>query len=98
MEKKEFVDWLSDKWKYPTKGAELLFNKYLAAAPEIKERLNDLFHAGSCSPFEIRGFSIASLMEGHHMNAIAALFTLDWLLREPEKAEKSLHKGHDFIK
>lgn len=31
------------------------------------------------------------------MNEVAGFLTLDWLLREPEKAIASLKKGHDTI-
>lgn len=39
------------------------------------------------------GFSIRSLQHERGMKYPAALLTIDWLIKEPEKAKKSLAKG-----
>ena len=44
--------------------------------------------------FSAEGYSIKSLMEKHRMTYPAALLTIDWLLKEPEKAKTSLRRHH----
>ena len=97
MDKNDYVEWLIRDWNYPENGAELLYQKFLTSKPEIKTRIIDLFNNGECNSIEVKGFSSDSLMKTHNMNIIAALFTIDWLLREPDKAEKSILKGYDFF-
>ncbi len=43
-------------------------------------------------PFELLPFELMC------MKPPAALLTLDWLLREPDKAVASLRKGHDWVR
>lgn len=43
--------------------------------------------------FESHGYSISSLMKDRQMTYPAALLTIDWLVKEPANALKSLKKG-----
>lgn len=43
--------------------------------------------------YETNGYSIKSLMEKYNMAYPAALLTMDWLIKEPEKAIQSLNRG-----
>lgn len=42
--------------------------------------------------FVINGYSISQLQSERQMNYPAALLTIDWLIREPEKAIESLKR------
>ena len=46
---------------------------------------------------EIEGFTIARLMRERNMKPIPALLTMDWFLREPKEAAKTVRRGHDYI-
>lgn len=49
---------------------------------------------GVCSnATEYRGYSIDSLCSQFDMNFIAALLTLDWIIKEPEQAIPALKSG-----
>ena len=41
----------------------------------------------------IEGYSYKTLVENYGMKPIGAFLTLDWLIREPQKALTSLKKG-----
>lgn len=43
--------------------------------------------------FESHGYSISGLMKERNMTYPAALLTIDWLIKEPEAAKKSLNRG-----
>lgn len=43
--------------------------------------------------YEVEGLSVKSLMLRRRMNYPAALLTIDWLLKEPEEAKRSLSRG-----
>lgn len=43
--------------------------------------------------YSCHNYSIFELMKSRGMNYPAALLTIDWLIKEPEKAKKSLMKG-----
>jgi len=51
-------------------------------------------NASVCDDFSVEGYSIKSLMEKQRMTYPAALLTIDWLLKEPEKAKTSLRRHH----
>ncbi len=42
---------------------------------------------------QFEGYSVHMLKQKFHMNYIAALLTLDWLVKEPEEAKKQISKG-----
>lgn len=41
----------------------------------------------------VEGFSFNDLISKWGMNPVGAFITLDWLIREPEKAKKALNRG-----
>lgn len=43
--------------------------------------------------YESQGYSIFGLMKSRRMTYPAALLTIDWLIKEPEAAKKSINKG-----
>ena len=45
-----------------------------------------------CADFESHGYSIAGLMKERNMTYPAALLTIDWLIKDPENAKKSLEQ------
>ena len=52
---------------------------------------------GELENAEVAGYSVRDLQTKHGMNELAAFLTLDWLIREPEKATASLQRGHDTV-
>ncbi len=49
---------------------------------------------GTCSDYEQDGYSIKGLMKKLSMQFPAALLTIDWLIKEPEKAKVALKRQH----
>jgi hypothetical protein len=95
--KKELVDGLITKYGYPKSGATLVSSKLLHLQRPINSMFRDWWLFGEKPNVDIEGYTFESLMELHNMNPIAAFLTLDWLMREPERAKESLKHGYDFI-
>lgn len=74
--------------------AERLAAKLTAISDELKPILNAwLESAVENSDIEFNGYSINSLMKKDGVKFTGALLTLDWLIREPEKAAAVIEKG-----
>lgn len=87
------------EFNYPENGARILVSKLIKCNPIIQNAFSIWWEKGIIpSELEIEGYSMERLINEHGMNPIAAFLTLDWLLREPQKAKQSLQKGHDQVK
>ncbi|OGM28470.1 hypothetical protein A2962_05430 [Candidatus Woesebacteria bacterium RIFCSPLOWO2_01_FULL_39_61] len=78
-------------------NSEFLFDKLRNLHPDLLGVLSIFLEAGHLDTYEVEGFTPQRLMDEHGMNTTAAIFTLDWLLREPERAKESLTRGHDSL-
>ncbi|PLS68089.1 MAG: hypothetical protein CV045_09900 [Cyanobacteria bacterium M5B4] len=83
---------------YSYQGAQLVVVKLRQSAPEIQAAFRVWWESGHIPELEVETYSVARLMQHHSMNPIAALLTLDWLIREPAKALASLQRGHDQVR
>jgi hypothetical protein len=98
MNKQNIIEYLLNDLQYPQKAAEVVAEKLCAASPTIQNAFTEYRDTGNIPEICIENYSVEKLQREHGMNEIAALLTLDWLMREPEKAKASLRKGHDTIK
>ena len=87
---------------------ELLMSRFGYSEPDACVMCNDLeqldqalvpvlakwIKDGDCSDStEYSGYSINSLRAEYEMNSIAALLTLDWIIKEPEQAISAIKGG-----
>jgi hypothetical protein len=94
----ELMPRLLSDFRYPQPGAQLIASKLIACDLSIQKAFWEWWQSGVIPlKLEVAGFSMERLIREHEMKPIAAFLTLDWLLREPEKAKKSLQKGHDQV-
>lgn len=78
---------------YPTHMLENTIQKLLILQPQIKKIFNVWIETHNEPSLSIEGYSFNCLVQNYGMNPIGAFLTLDWLLREPEKAKKALQLG-----
>jgi hypothetical protein len=88
---------LTREFGYSESGARIVAEKLIACSPQIKSAIAVWWNTGDLTDLEIEGFTVQRLMEQHGMKPIAAFLTLDWLVREPERARASLARGHDRV-
>jgi len=97
MEIEKIKSRLIQEFGYSEKGAELVTRQLLQLDPKLADAFARWWQDGNTTDIEIEGFTMQRLINEHDMNPIAAFLTLDWLIREPNKALISLAKGHDSV-
>lgn len=79
---------------YPEKIAIKTSENLSRMAPELREALTEWMESEKCPDIEEAGYSTSSLMSRFKgMTYPAALLTIDWLKREPQKATEMIEKG-----
>lgn len=78
---------------YPAFMLENTIDKIVRLNPNISQAFVEWLDNGTEPQIEVEGFSYASLKQMYGMKPIGIFITLDWLVREPEKAKKSLARG-----
>lgn len=91
----DLIQRLTTEFGYPARGAALVADKLTTLQPTLQMQFASWWYDGGLPRATIEDYSVERLMREHSMNPIAAILTLDWLLREPEKAKASLRRGHD---
>ena len=61
--------------------------------PEILSAFTQWLSDGKTPSISIENFSFQDLTMKFGMTPVGAFITLDWLVREPEKAKRSLERG-----
>jgi hypothetical protein len=97
MDFERLLERLTNDLGYPSAGAPLLARKLQQASPLIQEAWRAWSETGSLPALSVGGNVVERLAREHGMKPVAALLTLDWLLREPGRARASLEKGHDRL-
>ncbi len=97
MDAQSLIPRLVSEFGYPQTGAQLVANKLANCSPQIAVAFTGWWESRDLPGLNIEGYSLSQLMNEHNMKPIAAFLTLDWLIRETEKAKASLRKGHDKV-
>jgi len=95
MDFKRIKNLLIEDFNYSENGAASVTEKILASKDEIKQAIEQYFINREIPTLEVEMINVQHLIDRYQMNPIAALLTLDWLAREPEKAKDMLRKGYD---
>lgn len=99
MSNEELVNLIQSKHPeaYPNDKVHILTSGLEKMSPLIKKALETFLRTNEHKEINLLGYSIQNLIAEQSMNEIAAYLTLDWIIREPDKAIKSLKKGHDIV-
>lgn len=92
METKVLVNYLESH------GIDSVYSHEMAqkiekANKKIYNAVIDYIEKGIKPTISVEGYSCKQLMQQFNMSVIAALLTLDWLLREPELAKQAILDG-----
>ena len=94
----ETVRKLVSQWGYPESGARKVAIMLSQLRPALAMQVAQWWESGKPVQFEVEGCDVESLKAEHGMNEIAAILTLDWLLRDPAPALAQLGRGHDQVR
>ena len=78
---------------YPEKQAILVASNLQTLAPTSKAGLTSWLADQTETDYLIEGFKLSELKQKFDMTYPAALLTMDWLIKEPELAKKSIQRG-----
>lgn len=76
---------------------EMLVRQIEEASEDIRVAIENFLEGKDFADFQVEEFNVQTLKEGHGMNKIAALLTLDATRKDPERMLESLRKGHDTV-
>lgn len=99
MSNEEIVHLIQAKYPeiYPYDKIHILTSGLEKISPLVKKALETFLQTNEHEEINLFGYSVQNLIAQQSMNEIAAYLTLDWIIREPDKAIKSLKKGHDIV-
>ena len=79
---------------YIQRNASLVAEEMVNIAPQLQQYLEAwLMDKSYNENYEVGEYSLRRLQEERRMNYPAALLTMDWLIKEPEAALRSLNRG-----
>ena len=79
---------------YNEKTARMVLPDLLGLSEPLKSLLKAwLENEKQHSDYTVAGFSVSEMQKERGMNYPAALLTIDWLIKDPENAKRSLTKG-----
>ena len=80
----------------PEKAREVV-TKLGRCDPKIQDAFHSWMRGNEISDVEVHGYSVSTFVDEYGMTPVAALLTLDWLIREPEIASQAIDEGYDFV-
>lgn len=89
MDKETMMKILEQKG-YDKKSASLVANDLMQLESPLSDYLGQWVERDTITDYIVDGYSIVNLMQERSMTYPAALLTMDWIIKEPEKALKSL--------
>lgn len=92
MERNRIIEILKEQG-YPTFMFEKTADKVENLSQPLKESFSLWVESGIEPSLSIKGYSYSILIEKFKMKPVGAFITLDWIVREPEKAIENLNRG-----
>lgn len=78
---------------YPEKQASSVASDLLEIDKTLQEALYGWLATENETDFQVAGFKLSELKHKFDMTYPAVLLTMDWLIKEPELAIKSINRG-----
>ena len=78
---------------YPQKQAISIASDLQAIDPALQNGLQSWLADQTETDYLIEGFKLSDLKQKFDMTYPAALLTMDWLIKDPELAKKSIQRG-----
>ena len=78
---------------YKGSAAKLMAEKLSKVDSSLKTGVDSWYVAGVEKDFEISGIKLSELKSKFNLTYPAAILSMDWLIREPDKAKESFAKG-----
>lgn len=86
------LDKLSERG-YSGAAGKMMSDKLSSVNPKFTEGIKKWLDSGEETEYEIYGIKLSELKNKFDLTYAAAILSMDWLLREPEKAKQSFLQG-----
>lgn len=93
MERNVLLELLKEEG-YPAHMFDNTIEKIDKFQPDIAKAFLLWLSEGKTPCISVEGFSFSDLIDQYGMKPVGAFITLDWLIRDPEKASKALKVGY----
>ena len=90
---KQLIENILKEEKYPDYMLEKTIEKVERFAPTVMEVFEEWSKSKKEPAISIEGFSYRQLVSEYGMKPVGAFITLDWILRDPQKAVAALKRG-----
>jgi len=88
---------LIEEFGYSKENAAEVVDDLSNCSEQIISAFLRWWNTGVLPDIEIEQYNVSRLRKEYGMNPIAALLSLDWLIKEPEEAKAALKRGYDEI-
>lgn len=78
---------------YTDKQANAVIDDLMAMDESLKESFSLWIESEKETDYTIKGITLSELKKKFGMTYPAALLTMDWIIKEPEKAIESINRG-----
>ena len=92
MNKETLLNLLKEE-NYPAHMIENTIAKLEKLQPSVDAMFSTWVNTGKIPTVSIEGYTYSTLVRDYGMKPVGAFLTLDWLVREPERASASLKRG-----
>jgi hypothetical protein len=81
----------------PAEKAQAMVIKLAKMQPQLRLAFGIWLRTRQAPTLDIEGFTFDQLANEYKMSPYGAFLTLDWLLREPQRASHALKQGYDRV-
>jgi hypothetical protein len=86
------------EFSYTEKEAKVVVPDLETSDPIVQEAFEKWWSGGGLDEeLVVQGYTLQKLIDKHGFNPINAFLTMNWLIREPEKALRGLSKRRDYF-
>ena len=90
LDKQTILDFLVNNLHYSSKKAETIVPDLQGLTPPLDTYFENFVAGKSLPDYEASGYSMSQFISKYKMNPVAALLTMDWLIKEPATAVTAL--------
>lgn len=94
FDKQTILDFLLNNFHYSNKKAEAIIPDLQVLTPPLDTYFEDLVAKKSLPDYEVSGYSLWQFISKYKMSPVAALLTMDWLIKEPSVAITALKETY----
>jgi hypothetical protein len=98
LTREDLLSGLAERFGYPKEHAPIVAAKLLHLQPQLRLEFELWWKDGALPTLNAEGYTVERLVREHHLKPMAAILTLDWIMREPARAIEAIREGADSVR